>query len=58
MTLKPTTAGPPTMHHDEHPREFPPVQTRDDGASRGSSALPLLLLGLLALMLLQTCLGR
>ena len=46
------------MHHDEHPREYPPVQTRHDGASRWSTSLPLLLLGLLALMLLQTCLGR
>lgn len=46
------------MHHDEHPKEFPPVQARRDGATPWSAALPLLLLGLLALMLLQTCLGR
>jgi hypothetical protein len=46
------------MPHDEHPREYPTLQTRHDGASRWSTALPLLLLGFLALMLLQTCLGR
>jgi hypothetical protein len=46
------------MHHDDHASEYPPIQTRHDGASRWSTSLPLLLLGLLALMLLQTCLGR
>jgi hypothetical protein len=46
------------MHHDDHPREYPALETRRDGASRWSAVLPLLLLGLLALMLLQTCLGR
>ena len=46
------------MHHDEHAREFPPIGTRTDGATRWSTALPLLLLGLLALMLLQTCIAH
>ena len=46
------------MRHYEHPREYPPIETRHDGESRWSAALPLLLLGLLSLMLLQTCLGH
>jgi hypothetical protein len=52
------TTDPPTMHHDEHAREFPPIQTRRDGTTRWSTALPVLLLGLLALMLLQTCIAH
>jgi hypothetical protein len=46
------------MHHnDHHDREFPPIQTRRDGMSAWSTALPLLLVGLLALMLLRSCIA-
>ena len=38
------------MHHDEHPRQYPPLQTRRDGASRWSTAVPLLLLTALVLV--------
>jgi hypothetical protein len=48
----------PTMHStDHHPREYPPVQTRRDGAGAWSTALPLLLVGLLALLLLRSCIA-
>jgi hypothetical protein len=42
---------------DHHPREFPPVQTRRDGAGAWTTALPLLLVGLLALLLLRSCIA-
>jgi len=43
------------MHHNEPTRDYPPIQTRADDATRWSIALPLLLVSLLALMLLHSC---
>jgi hypothetical protein len=43
------------MHHDEPATDCPPIETRSDGTTRWSAALPLLLVGLLALMLLSSC---
>jgi hypothetical protein len=45
------------MQHDDDPSstDAPAIQTRADGKTGWSTALPLLLVGLLALMLLQTC---
>jgi hypothetical protein len=43
------------MHHDEPATEYPPIQTRADGATGWSVALPLLLVGALVLMLLHSC---
>ena len=43
------------MHHDEPADDYPPIETRADGASAWSTAMPLLLVSLLALMLLHSC---
>ena len=46
------------MHHDDHDaREFPPIHLRRDSGGAWSTALPLLLVGLLALMLLRSCIA-
>jgi hypothetical protein len=44
-----------TMHHDEPAGDTPHIETRSDVGTGWSTALPLLLLGLLALMLLHSC---
>jgi hypothetical protein len=43
------------MHHDEPADDYPPIETRRDGATGWSTALPLLLVSLLGLMLLHSC---
>jgi len=43
------------MQHDEPADDFPPIETRSDGGTGWPAALPLLLVGLLALMLLHSC---
>ena len=43
------------MHHDEPAEDYPPIETRTDGATAWSTALSLLLVSLLALMLLHSC---
>jgi hypothetical protein len=43
------------MHHDEPAGDTPHIETRSDGGTGWSTALPLLLVGLLALMLLHSC---
>jgi len=48
-------ATPTSMHHDEPADDYPPIETRSDGATAWSTALPLLLVSLLALMLLHSC---
>jgi len=45
------------MRDNRDAREFPPIQTRRDAGSGWSTALPLLLLGALAIMLLRSCIA-
>jgi hypothetical protein len=46
------------MHYDDQPaREFPPIETRRDGENAWSTVVPLLLLGMLATMLLRSCIA-
>jgi hypothetical protein len=43
------------MHHDKPADDYPPIEARTDDATSWSTAVPLLLVGLLALMLLHSC---
>ena len=43
------------MKHDEPGPESPPIETRADGATAWSVALPLAAVSALALMLLHSC---
>jgi hypothetical protein len=43
------------MHHEKPADDYPPIETRADGANDWSAAVPLLLVSLLALMLLHSC---
>jgi len=45
------------MQHDDPASADAPIQKRADGTSGWSTAVPLLLLGVLAVMVLQSCLA-